>query len=143
MTANVAAAGGDEEAVARAIAAAAVDELIETLPDGVDTRLSDGGRSLSGGQRQRVALARALAAPAPVLVLHEPTTALDAATEARVAAGVREVRAGRTTILVTTSPPLLAACDEVTVVRDGRAVASGTHAALLEADAGYRGTVLA
>ena len=78
---------GRPGAVERALAAAAVDDVIAALPDGAATRLADGGRSLSGGQRQRIALARALAAPAPVLVLHEPTTALDAATEARVAGG--------------------------------------------------------
>ncbi len=136
------AAGGDAAAVARAIAAAAVEDVVAALPEGAATRLTDGGRSLSGGQRQRVALARALAAPAPVLVLHEPTTALDAATEARVAGALRAVRAGRTTLLVTTSPALLAACDAVTVVRDGRAVAAGVHAELLTADARYREAVL-
>ena len=142
VAANVAAAGGDAAAVARAIAAAAVEDVVAALPEGAATRLTDGGRSLSGGQRQRVALARALAAPAPVLVLHEPTTALDAATEARVAGALRAVRAGRTTLLVTTSPALLAACDAVTVVRDGRAAAAGVHAELLTADARYREAVL-
>ena len=77
-----------------------------------------------------------------MLVLHEPTTALDAATEARVAGALRAVRAGRTTLLVTTSPALLAACDAVTVVRDGRAAAAGAHADLLGRDAGYREAVL-
>jgi putative ABC transport system ATP-binding protein len=143
VTANVAAAGGDADAVDRALTAAAVDDVIAALPDGADSRLTDGGRSLSGGQRQRVALARALAAPAGVLVLHEPTTALDAATEARVAGALRTVRPGATLVLVTTSPALLSACDVVTVVRSGRAAATGTHAELLAADAGYREAVLA
>ena len=143
VLANVgAAAGGDRDAVARALAAAAVEDVLAALPHGDATRLDDGGRSLSGGQRQRIALARALAAPAPVLVLHEPTTALDAATEARVAGALTAARAGRTTVLVTTSPVLLAACDAVTVVRDGRAVATGTHGELVSGDAGYRETVL-
>ena len=141
---NVAAAApGDDDAVARAIAAAAVEDVLDALPEGAATRLDEGGRSLSGGQRQRIALARALAAPAPVLVLHEPTTALDAATEARVAGALREVRRGRTTLLVTTSPVLLAACDAVTVVHAGAAAGSGAHAALLEADPAYREAVLA
>ena len=78
-----------------------------------------------------------------MLVLHEPTTALDAATEARVAGALREVRRGRTTLLVTTSPVLLAACDAVTVVHAGAAAGSGAHAALLEADPAYREAVLA
>src|SRR6201999_3730284 len=88
-------------AVRRAIAAAAVDDVVEALPDGLHTRLTDSGRSLSGGQRQRIALARALAAPAPVLVLHEPTTALDAATEGRIAGALRAARGGRTAPAVT------------------------------------------
>ena len=143
VPANVAAGGGDAGAVERALAAAAVDDVIAALPDGAATRLVDGGRSLSGGQRQRVALARALAAPAAVLVLHEPTTALDAATEARIAGALRDGAAPAATIvLVTASPALLAACDAVTVVRDGRAVAEGRHAELLDADAGYRAAVL-
>jgi putative ABC transport system ATP-binding protein len=138
-----AAAAGDELAVARAVAAAAVDDVIAALPDGADTVLSDAGRSLSGGQRQRIALARALAAPAPVLVLHEPTTALDAATEARVAGALRAARAGRTTVLVTASPTLLAACDQVAVLRDGAVAAVDDHAGLLAADPAYRAVVLA
>jgi putative ABC transport system ATP-binding protein len=129
--------------VAGPLAAAQVEEVASALPDGMATRLADGGRSLSGGQRQRIALARSLAADPPVLVLHDPTTALDAATEARVAEGLREVRAERTTVLVTTSPVLLAACDAVTLVQDGRVRARGRHAELLDGDAAYREAVLA
>jgi putative ABC transport system ATP-binding protein len=143
VAANIGAAGAEADAVERALGAAAVDDVIAALPDGPGSRLSDGGRSLSGGQRQRVALARALAAPAGVLVLHEPTTALDAATEARVAGALRTVRPGATIVLITTSPALLAACDVVTIVRDGRATGAGRHAELLDADAGYREAVLA
>ena len=75
-----------------ALRAAAASDVIEALPDGIDTELADAGSSLSGGQRQRIALARALATEAPVLVLHDPTTALDAATEARVAEALRDAR---------------------------------------------------
>jgi putative ABC transport system ATP-binding protein len=142
VMANVAAtAAADPGAVERAIAAAAVHDVVAALPHGLQTRLTDAGRSLSGGQRQRIALARALAAPAPVLVLHEPTTALDAATEARVAAALRGARGARTTLLVTTSPALLAVCDMVVLVCDGRAPVADTHARLLD-DAGYRAVVL-
>ncbi|WP_205697672.1 ABC transporter ATP-binding protein [Conexibacter sp. SYSU D00693] len=135
-------AGGDAEAVARAMDAAALDDVAAALPDGLDTALEDGGRALSGGQRQRVGLARVLAAPAPVLVLDEPTTALDAATEARVASALVGARGGGTTLLVTDSPALLAAADEVVVVRGGVVAARGTHAELLARDAGYREAVL-
>ena len=71
------------------LAAAAADEVVATLPDGLDSAMTERGRSLSGGQRQRVALARALPAMPRVLVLQDPTTAVDAATEARIADGIR------------------------------------------------------
>lgn len=136
---NVLAAGS---AFTPAMAAAQADQVAEALPDGADTAVTERGRSLSGGQRQRVALARALAADPPVLVLHDPTTAVDAVTEDRIAAGVRELRRGRTTIMLTTSPALLAAADRVVLLDGGRLAASGTHAELLHADAGYRAAVL-
>jgi putative ABC transport system ATP-binding protein len=127
---------------ARAMAAAQADQVAEALPDGADTAVTERGRSLSGGQRQRVALARALAADPPVLVLHDPTTAVDAVTEDRIAAGVRDVRRGRTTIMLTTSPALLAAADRVVLLDGGTLTASGTHAELLHSDAAYRTAVL-
>jgi putative ABC transport system ATP-binding protein len=125
-----------------AMAAAQADQVADALPMGWDTAVSEQGRSLSGGQRQRVALARALAADAPVLVLHDPTTAVDTATEARIAAGLRALRRGRTTIVVTSSPALLAVTDRVVVLDNGRITTGGTHADLLRTDAGYRATVL-
>ncbi len=126
---------------AEAMTAAAVDEVAGALPDGVATAVSERGRSLSGGQRQRVALARALAVDAPVLVLHDPTTAVDTVTEARIAAGLARLRRGRTTILVTTSPALLAATDRVVLLDDGRIACEGSHAELA-GRADYRAAVL-
>ncbi|MDT7805165.1 MAG: putative transport system ATP-binding protein [Actinomycetota bacterium] len=126
---------------AEAMSAAAVDEVASALPDGVATAVSERGRSLSGGQRQRVALARALAVDAPVLVLHDPTTAVDTVTEARIAAGLAELRRGRTTILVTTSPALLAATDRVVLLDDGRIACEGSHTELA-GRADYRAAVL-
>ena len=67
------------------LAASAVDDVVDTLPDGLDTVVGEAGRTLSGGQRQRVALARALSVDPPILVLHDPTTAVDAVTEDRIA----------------------------------------------------------
>jgi putative ABC transport system ATP-binding protein len=128
---------------ARVWDAAGADEVARALPEGVHTDLTERARSLSGGQRQRVALARALAVDAPVLVLHDPTTAVDAVTEARIAAGIRELRQGRTTILVTTSPALLAVADRVVVLEDGVVTAEGTHQDLAAAHATYRSAVLA
>lgn len=125
-----------------AMAAAAADEVASSLPNGADTVLTELGRSLSGGQRQRVALARALAVDPPVLVLHDPTTAVDAATEHRIAAGLRSARAGRTTLIVTTSPGLLAVTDRVILLGGGGVAAEGSHAALLRFDERYRAAVL-
>jgi putative ABC transport system ATP-binding protein len=140
LASNVSSTGGGE--VGRAMAAAAADEVAHSLPEGAETVLGERARSLSGGQRQRVALARALAAEPPVLVLHDPTTAVDAVTEARIAAGIREVRAGRTTIVVTTSPALLAATDRVAVLDGGTVTALGQHADLVANDPSYRAAVL-
>ncbi|MEV5684953.1 ABC transporter ATP-binding protein [Streptomyces sp. NPDC052164] len=129
-------------AVDDALAASTADEVARLLPDGADTLLAERGRSLSGGQRQRVALARALAADRPVLVLHDPTTAVDTVTESRIAARLRTVRRGRTTVLVTTSPALLAVTDRVVVLEEGTVTTTGHHAELV-ADETYRATVLA
>ena len=123
-----------------AMAAAQADQAADALPDGRDTEIAARGSSLSGGQRQRVALARALAADPPVLVLHDPTTAVDAVTEARIAAGLRDVRRDRTTVLFTTSPALLAVTDRVVVLASGRIHGDGTHDELLD-DPDYRGLV--
>lgn len=96
-----------------ALHAAACDDIVESLPDGVETRVGEGGTRLSGGQRQRVALARALTADPPVLVLHDPTTAVDAVTENAVASRLSAFRTGRTTLVITESPTMLANCDRV------------------------------
>ncbi|MFI8348781.1 ABC transporter ATP-binding protein [Streptomyces sp. NPDC085596] len=127
----------------RVFAAARVDEVARSLPHGTATEVGEGGRSLSGGQRQRVLLARALRADPPVLVLHDPTTAVDAVTEARIAEGLREIRRGRTTVVVTNSPALLAVTDRVVLLDGGRVGAEGTHEQLVRADANYRTAVLA
>lgn len=126
----------------RALTSAAADDVAQALPEGAHTVLAERGRSLSGGQRQRVALARALAADPPVLVLHEPTTAIDPVTESRIAKGIAEVREGRSTIMVTTSPALLAVTDHVYLIDGGAVVADGRHADLAHDNADYRAAVL-
>jgi putative ABC transport system ATP-binding protein len=126
-----------------ALAAATADEVAGVLPEGVDTVLTERGRSLSGGQRQRVALARALAADPPVLVVHDPTTAVDTVTESRIAARLRDLRQGRTTVLVTTSPALLAGTDRVVLLDGGAIAADGSHRELVADHAAYRSVVLA
>ncbi|GAB2808843.1 ABC transporter ATP-binding protein [Actinoallomurus bryophytorum] len=140
VRANLTASPGTD--LVPALAAAGADEVVSTLPDGLDTLLDERGRSLSGGQRQRLALARALAADPPVLVVHDPTTAVDTVTEAGIAEGVRALRRDRTTILVTTSPALLAATDRVVLLHEGTITAHGDHASLVAEHPLYRTAVL-
>jgi ABC-type multidrug transport system fused ATPase/permease subunit len=103
--------------------------------------ITERGRSLSGGQRQRLALARSLVADPEVLVLDEPTSAVDSHTEARIAESLREVRAGRTTVVFTSSPLLLDRAETVAFVQDGAVVAAGPHRELLHGDVAYRAVV--
>jgi len=126
------------------LAASAATDVADLDPAGVDRPVSADGTDLSGGQRQRLALARALAADPPGLVLHDPTTAVDAVTEQRIAAGLAELRGGRTTLVLTTSPALLDVADVVVHVVDGRVAARGRHATLLAdpAAAAYAEAVL-
>lgn len=130
----------------RILTASAATDVVAMHESGLDHAVTDRGASLSGGQRQRVALARALSVSAPVLVLHDPTTAVDAVTEHAIAAGIKELRhtgdVAQTTVLITTSPALLAVTHRVLVVDAGRVVAEGTHHDLAASDERYRETVL-
>lgn len=112
--------------VQAALLAAGCDELAEVLPHGHDTHVGENGTALSGGQRQRVALARALAQDAPVLVLHDPTTAVDAVTEQAIAGRLRGMRGSQRTLLITRSPALLAIADRVETL-DARTLAEATR----------------
>jgi ABC-type transport system involved in cytochrome bd biosynthesis fused ATPase/permease subunit len=124
--------------VAAALETASAEDLLEALPDGLDTVVTERGRSFSGGQRQRLVLARALVVDPEVLVLVEPTSAVDAHTESRIATRLRTHRAGRTTVVTSSSPLVLDAADEVAFLREGRVVATGTHAELLASEPAYR-----
>ncbi|MFF4900793.1 ABC transporter transmembrane domain-containing protein [Streptomyces sp. NPDC001068] len=126
---------------AHALHAAAATDILHALPNGLDSELSAQARNLSGGQRQRVRLARALLADPEVLLAVEPTSALDAHTESLVAERLRTARAGRTTLLTTTSPLMLARADEVVYLVDGKVAATGTHEDLLGYEPGYRALV--
>ncbi|MFK3979732.1 ABC transporter ATP-binding protein [Micromonospora sp. NPDC050397] len=139
---NVASAGGGARFDA-VLAATTVDQVAAVLPDGMRTPVAERGRSLSGGQRQRIVLARALNAEPPVLVVHEPTTAVDTATEARIASRLRQVRDGRTTVLVTSSPALLAVTDRVVLLDGDQDPVTGQHHDLVRTHERYRATVLA
>jgi ABC-type multidrug transport system fused ATPase/permease subunit len=127
--------------VLAAVHTASAEDVLEALPEGLATEVEERGRSFSGGQRQRLGLARALVADPEILVLVEPTSAVDAHTEARIASRLRAHRAGRTTVVTSSSPLVLDAVDEVAFLRGGRVVAVGTHADLLDRDAAYRAVV--
>jgi len=135
----------DEEPISEAVLqASAVAEILENLPDGLDHPVREGGRNLSGGQRQRIALARALHSDPDVLVLHEPTSAVDAVTEWEIAQAVRRLRTsrpGQATLIVTSSPPFLATADRVVHLPRSGDVRTGTHHELREASATYRAAV--
>ncbi|HET6297353.1 MAG TPA: ABC transporter ATP-binding protein [Kribbella sp.] len=126
------------------VAAAAATDVIAAHPEGLDYPLADRGRTLSGGQRQRLGLARALLAEPPVLVLHDPSTAVDAVTEELLAEGLAEVRgvASLGTLVFTSSPALLGKMHRVLVVQDGAVVAEGSHADLASRDTVYQEAVL-
>ncbi|MCX5074420.1 thiol reductant ABC exporter subunit CydD [Streptomyces sp. NBC_00513] len=113
-----------DDAVAEALADAGAREFVSALPRGADTVLGEGGVGLSAGQRQRLALARAFLADRPVLLLDEPTAALDGETEAAVVEAVRKLAVGRTVLLVVHRPALLAVADRVVVVGAGPAGSS-------------------
>ena len=123
------------------LAVCSAEDVLDALPDGLDSIVEERGRSFSGGQRQRLGLARALLADADVLVLVEPTSAVDAHTEARIAARLAAHRAGRTTVLMTASPLLLDHADHVVFLDGGVVVAEGSHHRLLRSCPAYRSTV--
>ncbi|MGB2566887.1 ABC transporter ATP-binding protein [Micromonospora citrea] len=124
--------------IVAALHAASAGDVLDSLPDGLDSRLDSRARSLSGGQRQRIRLARALLADPEVLILVDPASAVDAHTEARIAERLRAGRAGRTTLVLTTSPLLLGHADTVAHLQAGRVVGTGTHTELLDTDPAYR-----
>lgn len=134
--------GADDAARDAALHVASAADALDALDGGMDGELEERGRSLSGGQRQRIALSRALLRDPDVLVLVEPTSAVDAHTEARIAQRLGPHRAGRTTVVVTASPLLLDTADVVLLVQDGVVTASGRHHDLLRADPAYRDVVL-
>ncbi|MFL6023195.1 MAG: ABC transporter transmembrane domain-containing protein [Marmoricola sp.] len=127
--------------LAQALYAAAAADVLEALPEGLETIVAEKGRSFSGGQRQRLILARALARDPEVLLLVEATSAVDAHTEARIAERLIGSRAGRTTVVTTSSPLMLSRADVVVFLEDGVVVAEGRHSELLGSCPAYRGVV--
>mgnify|MGYP001349949737 CR=1 FL=1 len=136
--------GSGRVSLPQAVAWACADDVLDGLggdPDAYDSELPERGRSLSGGQRQRLSLARSLVADPEVLVLDEPTSAVDAHTEAAIARHLRQARAGRTTVVLTTSPLVLELADRVVFAPEGIVVSSGRHRDLLRDLPDYRAVV--
>jgi ABC-type multidrug transport system fused ATPase/permease subunit len=131
---------GSDEPLWAAIDAAAARDIVEFLPDGLDTDVAAGGREFSGGQQQRLRLVRALMADPEVLILIDPTSAVDANTENQMAEGTARLRDGRGTVVFTTSILLLRRADHVALVLDGTVAAEGSHETLM-ADERYRALV--
>jgi ABC-type multidrug transport system fused ATPase/permease subunit len=134
--------GGVPEAeLQAALAAASAADVLDSIPGGLQGDLEARGRSLSGGQAQRLRLARALLADQEILVLVEPTSAVDAHTEAAIARRLGDARRGRTTVVVTTSPLVLAAMDRVAYLAGGVIAGHGSHRELLACSPGYAAAV--
>jgi ABC-type multidrug transport system fused ATPase/permease subunit len=129
------------DGIDKALRTASAEDIVQALPDGLETFVAERGREFSGGQQQRLRLVRALMTEAPVLILVEPTSAVDAHTEARIAARLKGHRQGLTTVVTTSSPLMLDRVDRVSYLEDGKLVASGAHRELLVSEPRYRAVV--
>jgi subfamily B ATP-binding cassette protein MsbA len=129
----------DDDAVAKAASMARVDEFVDSLPEGFDHVLGEGGGGLSGGQRQRVSIARAFLKNAPVLILDEATSALDMRSEAAIQDSLDELAKGHTTFIIAHRFSTLRMAHRILVFDGGKIVADGTHAELYESCMLYRG----
>lgn len=132
----------EDGVILRAIAAVDAVDIVDSVDGGLDVLVGERGVEFSGGQRQRLGAARALLAEPELLVLHEPTSSVDALTEQRMATGIRSARAGRSTVVVTSSPLVLARADRVVLIQGDGLVAEGSHDALLRSSADYRAAVV-
>jgi len=125
-----------------ALEACSALDVLDALEDGLDTHVEERGRSFSGGQRQRMSLARAILTNADVLILVEPTSAVDTHTEGRIAQRLGPLRRNHTTLIASTSPLILERMDLVYLVVNDRVIAQGTHHSLLAESRMYRQIVL-
>ncbi|MCC7598310.1 lipid A export permease/ATP-binding protein MsbA [Janthinobacterium sp. FW305-129] len=130
-------AAPDRQRVEAAAAAAFLSDVIDGLPDGLETRLGDNGSRLSGGQRQRVAIARAIYKDAPILILDEATSALDTEAERAVQAALEHLMQGRTTLVIAHRLSTIERADRIVVLSHGKIMETGSHQQLLDADGAY------
>lgn len=133
----------DRKQIERAVRLACAEEFIAALPRGLDTMLEEGGTNLSGGQRQRLAIARALLLEPPILLLDDPSAALDPQTEAEISEAMRSAMTGRTTLVVAHRASILRSCDRVLVLDRGRVVQWGAPEELEKCPGPYRNAVAA
>jgi subfamily B ATP-binding cassette protein MsbA len=133
--------GASREEIERASTAAHCDEIVATLPDGLDTLVGERGLRLSGGQRQRVSIARAILADAPVLLLDEATSNLDSESEGAVQAALRALIRGRTVIVIAHRLSTVRSADQILVLDKGIVVERGSHTELFERRGPYRALV--
>lgn len=129
--------------ISDSIDAASAADILDSLDgDGYSAEVVERGRTLSGGQRQRLALARTLFVDAPIVILDDPTSAVDAHTEARIAQRLKIIRGGQTTVVVSNSPLILDHTDEVALIVEGYVVTIGNHFELLKSNSAYRKLVV-
>ncbi|MDN2670306.1 lipid A export permease/ATP-binding protein MsbA [Janthinobacterium sp. SUN026] len=127
----------DRQRIEAAAAAAFLSDVIDGLPDGLETRLGDNGSRLSGGQRQRVAIARAIYKDAPILILDEATSALDTEAERAVQAALEHLMQGKTTLVIAHRLSTIERADRIVVLSHGKIMETGSHQQLLEANGAY------
>ncbi|MGK5033726.1 lipid A export permease/ATP-binding protein MsbA [Janthinobacterium sp. LB3P118] len=130
-------ASPDRQRVEAAAAAAFLSDVIDGLPDGLETRLGDNGSRLSGGQRQRVAIARAIYKDAPILILDEATSALDTEAERAVQAALEHLMQGKTTLVIAHRLSTIERADRIVVLSHGKIMETGNHQQLLDANGAY------
>ena len=129
--------------IEQAIEAASAQDIMDSLDgEGLSAEVVERGRTLSGGQRQRLALARTLFVDAPIVVLDDPTSAVDAHTESRIAIRLSNMRKGKTTVIFSNSPLILDTADRVVLIIDGHLTLEGTHRELLSTSLEYRQLVM-
>ncbi len=131
-----------DQLILDALEASSALDILDALDEGLGTTVDERGRGFSGGQRQRLSLARALLRDPEILILVDPTSAVDTHTEGRIANRLRDVRGDRTTLIATTSPLMLENLDSVLLYLDGHVVERGTHAHLLSRSSAYRRIVM-